>query len=730
MKISNPFQMNDWEIRKFLKTVLCIQFAVWGIIGLETIGLQILFLREIICFIYLLFIPGYLILRILRLHKLGNIESILYAVGLSIATLMFTGFFMNIIFPIFNILKIISTIPLLITISLIFIILSTISYFRDRDFADPNFIDISSVFSPTVLLLGLIPLLSILGVYLFNFYHTNILIIVLIFLLALIVLLIAFDKIIPNNLYPLAVFIIAISLLYHRSLISMFIWGWDIFSEYYFSNLVIINSQWNSTIPSGVNGMLSISMLAPIISKISNISLIWVFKIIYPFLFSLVPLGLYRIFQKQTNDKISFLSCFFFVSLFTFYGEMLSLARQQIAELFLVLLILLMINKILDRFKKSFLFIIFGFSLVVSHYGLSYIYIFLLVGVWLILFLVNNPQLKGSRDKLQSIFIKLKRTNLSRNRIFLKTNDWAITSTFVILFVVFAITWYIYISGSQMLDSFISVGNHIVSSIYSEFLDPDAAQGLGMILSESPTQLQNMGRYLGRVAQFFIIVGILSLLFKKTGMKFGREYKLASLLSFFICLGGITLPYFASALNSTRLYQITLIFLAPFCVIGGITFFKIISRLIKSSWTDVSINRSIKVLSVFFVFFLFFNSGLISEVVKDEPLSISLNSEMDFSRFNNQEVLGAMWLNNSNSSNIIYSDAYRKLLLMGFVLNPISSFPFNAGQLQEISYIYLGSLNINKNKAKIGIEYSDTNDIFNNRDKIYSNAGSEVYYSR
>ena len=95
MQINNPLQMNDWEIKKFLTVVLAIQLAMWGVIGLDYIGLQIPILRQLIGFIYLTFVPGIIILRILKLHKLGNIETLLYTVGLSIATLMFTGLLMN-----------------------------------------------------------------------------------------------------------------------------------------------------------------------------------------------------------------------------------------------------------------------------------------------------------------------------------------------------------------------------------------------------------------------------------------------------------------------------------------------------------------------------------------------------------------------------------------------------------------------------------------------------------
>ncbi len=52
---------------------------------------------------------------------------------------------------------------------------------------------------------------------------------------------------------------------------------------------------------------------------------------------------------------------------------MTALARQEVAELFFVLLILLLVSKEMNQRIQSALFIVFGLSLVVSHYGLFYI---------------------------------------------------------------------------------------------------------------------------------------------------------------------------------------------------------------------------------------------------------------------------------------------------------------------------------------------------------------------
>ncbi|MGA7076853.1 MAG: hypothetical protein WBZ42_10005 [Halobacteriota archaeon] len=47
--------------------------------------------------------------------------------------------------------------------------------------------------------------------------------------------------------------------------------------------------------------MLSLTMLAPLLSVATGMSVTWVFKLIVPLLFALVPLGLYRLYQKQTS---------------------------------------------------------------------------------------------------------------------------------------------------------------------------------------------------------------------------------------------------------------------------------------------------------------------------------------------------------------------------------------------------------------------------------------------
>lgn len=752
MIIDNPLQINDWEIKKFLKIVLSIQLAMWGAIGLDAVGLQIPIIRQLIGFVYLIFIPGITILRVLKLHKLGNIETLLYTVGLSITTLMFTGLLMNMVYPFLGISGPISTIPLIITISAVVLILCVLCYVKDKNFSDPSFIDIRSVLSPPALFLGMIPFLAIFGTYLVNFYQNNILLIFMIVVISATVILIGYDKFIPIKLYPLAIFVIAISLLFHNSLISMNIWGWDIQYEYYVSNLVMANSLWDSTIPLTVNAMLSIVMLVPIYSDIFGMSPVWVLKIIYPLLFSLLPLGLYRVFQKQTNDKIAFLACFFFVSINPFYFEMLALARQQIAELFLVLLILLIIDKNMNKVNRSILLIIFGISLVVSHYGLSYIFMGVLISAWLLLVLSENPEIRQLMNVFHSKYNRDIEEKYTGNPILSKIKDTTITSTFVLLFVVFTLTWYMNISSSSSFNTIVHIGNHIVSSIYTDFLNPEAAQGLKIMLAKPQLGIiSQISRIINYLNQIFIIIGV-SVLLQPKIMRFEKEYAMFSFVNLGILFAAISVPFFASALNMTRLYQITLIFLAPFGIIGGVAIFRTINKIVGAAWTDESMRRSVKVLSVYFVIFLLFQTGLVYYMVQGHSGSISISREginkygsaEDKASFYTglnvfeQDVFSARWFDRSVDQGVdtrVYVDYISNHPLIGYGMMPGHNqiLSGTTTTIEPGAFVYLGYPNVIENVARKrseGVPFFNPTELspfLMSINKIYVNGGSEIY---
>jgi uncharacterized membrane protein len=668
MQTSSILQLSDWGIKKVIIAVLSIQLAVWGAVGLDALGINIPILRQVIVFIYLSFIPGYLILRILKIHQLSAIETLLYAVGLSLSFTMLSGVLINSVCPIFGFNKPISSLPLIISISIEIIILCIICYLRDNDVQQlPPNMCAENIFSLPVLLLTLLPIIAICGTYLINFYGHNLLLMLLIAVLALLAVLTGFG-VVPEKLYPYAIFVTAISLLFHTSLFSSYIWGWDIQHEYYLANLVIKNSFWDYLIPFNTNGMLSIVMLAPIYSKLCAAELVWVFKIIYPLFFSLVPLGLYHAYQKQTNNKIAFFSCFLLISLFTFYTEMVGLARQQIAELFLVLIILVILSEKISKINKSILFIIFAFSLFVSHYGLSYIFLFCLTGALLILKIFDSNKHEPDVANKQHRVININNVGIC---------------------LAFAITWYICVSDSSTFNTVVFIGNDIISNL-AELFNPESVQGMAMIKAQTSSLLHETAKAIHLLTHFFIAIGIFALITKK--VRLNEEYAAFSLMKFFLLIACLILPYFASALNTTRFYQISLIFLAPFCIIGVYTAFQYVSNLFQIKYNIKTITTT---LSVFLAIFLLFNTGFVYEIAKDNPTSFFLNTELDGPYFNQQEVRGAEWLfQNRNKKLVVYADGYRSQLCKSIA--NYEKITTDKNLLHDFSrtYIYLGTFNL------------------------------------
>jgi len=346
MKESTTFNITK---RNILILTIITQLSLLCLIKFNYIENSIFFIREIISFIYLFFLPGILLHGIIKVNKPGTCETILYSVGLSIFISMFTGFFANTFYPKIGITNPLSLNILIVTFILEIVVLSTIYYFY-ADEESGIILDLLDIFKKGNLFLYLLLLLAISGTYIQNYYQINTLLLCTIFIISMLPILVSCTKIFKQTHYPLVIFLISLSLLYHNSLISNHIWGWDVNKEFFLANEIIDNNFWDSTISSNINGMLSIVMIIPIFSKMSGMDAVWVFKIVYPFIFALVPVGLYKVYCNQLNDtNASFISVFFFTSVFTFFTEMLHLARQQIAELYIVLILLLITSKAIHQ---------------------------------------------------------------------------------------------------------------------------------------------------------------------------------------------------------------------------------------------------------------------------------------------------------------------------------------------------------------------------------------------
>lgn len=601
--------------RNFLVAIVIIQFMTN-----VTVVLNIMIARQVIGFLYLTFIPGVVLLRILKLDKLNIAEIILFSAGLSIAFLMFTGLLINELGPLIGISKPLSLAPLMIILNGVILLSCFLSYLKDKNFRFP--LAESIKLSPSTLLLFFIPLLSVIGVLLVNTFPRNnsILLLMIITISALVFLGTLSKKLLPPKYYPLALIIIAIALLFHASLISNHINGFDIQIEYYVFKLTEKNSYWSSAISytnlayARTNAMLSVTVLPTIYLNILNMEGTWILKIIYPLIFSFVPLGLYQLYKTRVGKKVAFMSTFFFMANFAFFTEMIGLAKQMVAELFYILLFLVLLNKKIKPVKKTICFIIFSTALVVSHYSTAYIFMFLIFFAMLSLF-------------------------------FLKNKTRSITAGLVVLFFVIQFAWYIYVSGSGPFNEFISYVNFMFRNLFTNFFNP-GSRGASVLKGVGMTSTVSFGHLMGRIfayaTEFFIIIGFITSLTKRKKFIVNQEYMVISSLNMALLAMCILVPFFARGLNMARFYHIQLFFLAPFCILGGETFFELIS--------NKKIKSYLPVLIVLIPFFLY-QTEFVYELTGDDSWSIPLSKyRMDAQRqrelavLSELDVVGAEWL--------------------------------------------------------------------------------------
>ena len=775
MRLNNPLQMNDWEIGRFFKVVLAIQLAMWGVIGLDAIGIQIPILRQLIGFIYLTFIPGIIILRILKVHKLGNIETLLYTVGLSIATLMFTGLFMNTVYPFFGISGPISTWPVAITITIFILALCIISYLQDKEYQPPTgyaAANLKEFLSPPYLFLTLLPLLAALGGVVVTFYHNNIILLIVIILIALVPVLVAFTKFIPEKAYPFAILAISLALLLHVTMVSMYPMRLNVDGEFYYQNLVIQNAFWDSSLSATANTVLSITILGPMYSTMLRMNSIWLFKLIYPIIFSMVPLVLYQICSKQLGNRYSFLSAFFFVSGFYFYVEAPLLRRQQIAILGFALIILLLVERKLLPVQKVTLTIIFAFLLVVSHYSTSYICLILFTFAYLLFFVLKSKTGNNLLKRLQN-----KISFLTTYKKFWTTAPmfYLLTSSFICLYFVFDLAWFMYTGSGSSFDNAVMLGNHIYLDI-DEFLDPttkspliESAFGIGLF---SAPFLNKIYRLLYYTTQLCIIIGFLRSILRPE--RFSEGYIVLSTACASFLFISIVVPFLSVAMNMPRIYFILLILLSPFCIIGGKTTWEMLTSLSKRFifWlrmgsgkcyeglselaitTDrppVSTFSKVFVLIILVPYFLF-NVGFVFAVggyTQEDiltcgvPASASLSyGKIDTGYHNQQEFVSAKRLAGMISQDsMIYADACRGTdLISAWHGSKTRWFPQDLKKIESTSYVFLRTWNIDKNEI-FGITYEEGRrkleyvslgdmpgeyDSFGKRGKIYDNGGAVV----
>jgi len=697
--------------------------------------LDIPLLRQILGFILLTFIPGWLILSIIKLDKLKTAEQILLCEVLSLSLIMIFGLAINNFYPSVGIARPINSKLLLINLNILFLIMIFAAQGRIPTFKEvlKNFFtkgnDRLFLIIPII-----IPSMMILAVHLMNIYKNNNLILIsLSIIIVYTILLCYFKEYISDKIYVVTILSYSLSILFMWAARSNYIvFGADTDWEYYLYTLTLADQHWQVNCWQTVDACLSISLLPSIYQVILNVDRYDLFRFLYPLLFATSPLAIYSLSSKYLDKNYAFMSSLLFISFYNFFTTN---NRNNIALLFFASTVIILFHEGMREVPKRFLFILLSISSIISHYSTSYIFFFIMI-------------FSMASAKIIGFYCSKRRTSSGSANL---TSSMPLTVSSLTLFIVVLYIWYAdmtktpFTSGILFISRTISEMNNIfLLESRSSIIQYAAGQvGVGGI----PGMIEY---FISWLVVFSIGTGILFAIIRifKRGVthKYGIDidslhsidsldinYLSISLISFFLLCISVLLPRVSKYYDISRIYFQVLIILSSFSIIGliviGLVIYKGIR--IQPHWT---------VLFILLAYFMC-TTGFMYEV-SGVPRSLVLNESGNQYRdiiIHDQEAFSAKWLSKSaNMSDIVvYTDSAGRfrVILQGLIpayLNNVDNRNLFTSRLRKNSYIYFRYDNVMNNRV---LTYSherqnvsDYDYIWSSRNKIYGNGGSDILY--
>lgn len=754
---------------KLTKNKLFSGILFLGLIAnlLVLFDIQYLYLREILSIVSLTIIPGLLIMLIFKIKKTVFWEYLVYTIGLSITLLMFGGLAINWILPWLHITdKPLSLIPLLTSFDVILSTLGVVAYRRNKKIS-------LKICPPKLNLLNkalfafpvIFPILSVLGATTLNNGGPNYLTKIMLGGIAIYLFLVVFlRKKLNVNIYPSLIIITSLSLLLTYSLRSWYVSGWDVSRESYVFRLTMDKQIWsiNSYIDS-YNSCLSISVLPTLISTLTSIKTELVFKLLFQVFFVFHSLSIFLLFRRYVKPVVSFSASYLYFGGVYYNSTFPTLIRQEIAFLFFGLMFLVLFNKTISRSLKNVLFLIFGFSMVVSHYSTSYIAFAIFFFIYICSFAYQHYENK-KLDKGNLVLTKKEHFYLNRNILlallvfqFIWISQFSQVSNDLIgtirvtyenignifneslrdssvtnaLFRNFAVEGYTndelyeYINEKKILFAPLNPYSVLRTSGYTpEIINSD------VVYPRSET-LTNVIFYYYQLIKYCIILSFIFgsiIIYRNRKDLVNLEFLYAIIGSIFLIFTIVFLPYISKVYNFERLFQQSLMFLS----LSSVVFFQKLMKRFRG--------LSLSVTTLVYLSFSLFGMGFLLEFSGGNPTLNLYNTGFAYDMFysSKEEVTSIEWLSRNYQSGIVYMDVHSQLKFHAFgdpkinISNRVIPIFMN-----KTSYVYSSR----SNKIK-GLNYLDVRDKYNkgaisfnfpteflnkNKNVIYNNGASEVF---
>jgi len=742
-------------------------------------------------------VPGLLTYLIIKFKKeLPSFGKLALIVCFSILELIVTALAINSVLPLFGIIRPLDPAFLSLGVAILVFGLLLILWPRlaNWEISLENFsvyhfnrLDWFACLFPLVFVV-----MSIMGALSLNNGGTNALTLIMLAAMALYFFwLVVKGKSLKSDAITISIYLIGLSLLLMTSLRGWYTTGHDIQQEFYVFKLAKDFGVWNiGYYKEAYNACLSITLLPTIFANLLHFSDPYVYKVCFQLIFAFTPSVVFLITQRYLKPEVAIITCIWFMAFPTYFTDMPMLNRQEIAFLFLSLMIWVVFEPGIKASWRKWLFLIFGSSIAALHYSTMYSVITILsfsVGLRWVLLAIKSIRKQKRLLKQSAIY------GLSHKKTFQEKP--LLTFPILIIFIATSVIWGGLITQTSsnvsniaaqtivnipyLFDKDTRSGN-VLYSLFSwkkidsnqrlkQYIDNDVKQIRGVapqtffddsivnkypitLAEESTLPLSKAGLALkglgvnvfsfnfairqssAKLVQLLIIIGFGYLIFRKRRFikkKVDTEFALfaaGSLLFIFLLL---VLPVVSTAYGLLRGFLQALMVLGLFLVAGSLTL-------------TIRLQEKKRIIFACLLACAFFLSttGFISQIIGGYLAPLHLNnsgSYYDQYYLHRGEILGLQKLGIMTPKSITKTDLAQ---FDAFELNKIMNYEsfYNLFSLDYIfpaiikkdSFVFLGPQNL---RGQSTLSYSGDDLVYsypldfldNEKDLIYSNSQVKVY---
>ena len=194
---------------------------------------------------------------------------------------------------------------------------------------------------------------------------------------------------VKNTYYRILLIVVSAFFIYSLGFLRSPFYGTDIVGEYSVATTTLSMHRWPVELVSAVSynqyfSCLSVTILPAMMSEVTGLSMMMVFKILVPLLATFVALGVFLVIRTIFDERIAFLSTIVFI-LSGNTALLKEMVRQSVALFLLLLAIYLIFSRYgSNRIKVILLSLIFLIVIPTAHYSMVYFALLFLLIIFIV----------------------------------------------------------------------------------------------------------------------------------------------------------------------------------------------------------------------------------------------------------------------------------------------------------------------------------------------------------